>query len=260
MVEVAGFEIVGKRSERLTGAVWKAIDLKDPRTVALKQVRAASPRAGSRLRAEAAVLARVPHPNIVQVYDVVRSVEALWVVEEWVPGMPLDEFAAEGIDHRQAISLILGALQGLAHAHERGIVHGDVNPANILVATGNRARLIDFGLAGPIGTAGVPAAAKFTSPECTRGRVPTPASDVFSAAAVLATLLTATPTRSGSKVESIPAPLRPVLNRALSTEPTDRYADASVLLAALRQAADESFTPEQRHLPQPFAGMSTAAG
>jgi len=250
MVEVAGFEILGMASERTTGAVWKATELKERRTVALKHVHAASPRAGSRLQVEAAALARMPHPNIVPVLDIVRTVEALWLVEEWVPGKPLDEFAADGIEPGQAIALVTGALQGLAHAHERGIVHGDISPANILVTTKNRARVIDFGLAGPIGTAGVPAAARFASPECDQGRVPTPASDVFSAAAVLATLLTAHAPRSGPKVQNIPLALRPVLNRALSSEPADRYADAGALLTALSHSADAAFVPSQRRTSQ----------
>ena len=118
----------------------------------------------------------------------------------------------------------------------------------------------------------MPAAARFSSPESKQGQVQSPASDVFSIAAVLARLLTRSlqprTSRSRPPVESIPAPLRPVLNRALTPEPADRFATAGDLLGELDLAAQKAFglgwlgmatfatVPRQREAPayRPAAG------
>ena len=243
MVAVAGFEFGEQVSDRPTGAVWRATDLANRRAVGLKQVVATSAFASDRLRTVGAVLAGAPHPNIVQLYDFVPSPEGLWLVGEWVDCVRLDELGAEPITAQQAVALVTEILQGLAHAHERGIVHGDVSPATIVLTATGTPRLIDFGLAGPMGVTGLPAASKFTSPESAGGQVPSAASDVFSAAGVLARLLakSSQPDASGPAIDAIPVPLRPVLNKALSTEPVDRYPGAREFLVELSHAADESF-------------------
>lgn len=252
MVEVTGFEIQGMVSDEPTGPVWRATDLIDGRTVALKQIQADSPGAGSRLRTVSAVLAGSPHPNIVQVNRLIYRSEALWLVTEWVHGIPLDQFSAGLFTTPQAVATMAGAVEGLAHAHQLGVVHGDVCPAKIMLTSGGVPRLIDFGLAGPTGTTGIPANPRFTSLESGRGQVLGPASDVYSAAGVLARLLTGTlrpaARTAGAQppVQSIPSPLRPVLNRALSPDPADRYPDAGAMFAALKDAAEQSFGADWR--------------
>ena len=245
MAEVAGFEVHGKVLDPPTGPLWRATDLVEGRTVALKQLRAASPGAGSRLRASVDVLSGSRHPNIVDVHRLVYTPEALWLVQEWVDGVLLDQLPAGAMNTLQAVATMAGALHGLTHAHHLGIVHGDVCPATIVITPSGLPRLFDFGLAGPTGTTGVPATSRFTSPESKLGQVLTPASDVFSAAALLARLLSRT-VRPGSQparppVEAIPAPLRPVLNRALAPEPGDRFPTAGDLLHELDLAAQRAF-------------------
>jgi serine/threonine protein kinase len=245
MVEVAGFEVFAKVADRPTGPVWRAAD-RSGRAVAVKQLVAISTHAGQRLRSECAVLAREPHPNLVPVLEVRRSLDGIWVIEEWVDSTPLDRVSLDLTSAQQAVKIATGVLRGLAVAHELGIVHGDVSPATILLTTGGVPRLIDFGLSGPTGLTGLPAAARFTSPESVQGRVLTPASDVFSAAAVLATLLTTNHGRTSAaasrpKIESVPVPLRPVLDRALCPDPDERCQSAGEFLIELRTAADQVF-------------------
>ncbi|MFL6158801.1 MAG: serine/threonine-protein kinase [Marmoricola sp.] len=245
MIEVPGFEIHGKVLEPPTGALYRATDLAVGRTVALKQIRPASPGAGSRLRSSVEVLAGSPHPNLVALERLVYTPDALWLVQEWVDGVLLDQLPAGSMNTQQAVATMAGVLHGLTHAHHLGIVHGDVCPATIVITPAGLPRLFDFGLAGPTGTTGVPATSRFTSPESTLGQVLTPASDVYSAAGLLARLLSST-LRAGSRtsqppVAAIPSPLRPVLNQALSPSPEDRYPSAGDLLNALDLAAQRSF-------------------
>lgn len=245
MVEVPGFEIHGKVLDPPTGALYRAIDLVVGRTVALKRVRPASAEAGERLRSSVEVLAGSPHPNLVEVDRLASTPDALWMVQEWVEGVLLAQLPAGAMNTQQAVATMAGVLHGLTHAHHLGIVHGDVCPATIVVTPSGLPQLFDFGLAGPNGATGVPATSRFTSPEGRQGQALTPASDVYSAAGLLARLLSST-LRAGSStgrpaVEAIPPALRPVLNQALSPAPEDRYPDAGALRNALDLAARRSF-------------------
>ena len=278
MVEVPGFEIHGKVLDPPTGALYRATDLVEGRTVSLKQVVPASPGAGSRLRTSIEVLAASPHPHLVEVHRVVSGPDTLWLVQEWVDGVLLDQLPTGAMNTQQAVATMAGVLHGLTHAHHLGIVHGDVCPATIVITPAGLPRLFDFGLAGPTGATGVPATSRFTSPESSLGQVLTPASDVYSAAGLLARLLSRT-LRAGSTapsgpagplVEAIPPALRPVLNQALSPAPEDRYPTAGDLLNALDLAAQRSFglgwlgsatfatVPHQRQAPR--SATRTAAG
>ncbi|RNL81436.1 serine/threonine-protein kinase [Nocardioides marmorisolisilvae] len=275
MVEVPGFEIHGKVLDPPTGALYRATDLVVGRTVALKQIHAASPGAGSRLRSSVEVLAGSPHPNLVDVDRLVYTPDALWLVQEWVDGVLLDQLPAGTMNTQQAVATMAGVLHGLTHAHHLGIVHGDVCPATIVITPTGLPRLFDFGLSGPMGTTGIPSTSRFTSPESRLGQVLTPASDVYSAAGLLARLLSRT-LRAGSRsdrppVEAIPPALRPVLNQALTPTPEDRYPTAGDLLNALDLAAQRSFglgwlgsatfatVPRQREALEP-APHTAAAG
>lgn len=274
MVEVPGFDVHGKVLDPPTGPLWRATDLVAGRTVALKQIRAASPGSGSRLRLEVDVLARSPHPNLVDVHRLVYTPEALWLVQDWVDGVLLDQLPSGAMNLQQAVATMAGVLHGLTHAHHLGIVHGDVSPATIVITPTGLPKLFDFGLAGPTGTTGVPATSRFTSPESKQGQVLSPASDVYSAAGLLARLLSRTLRPTGrpdrSPVESIPPALRPVLNRALSPDPGDRHPTAGDLLNDLDLAAQRSFglgwlgsatfatVPRQREASEPR--YTSAAG
>src|SRR6478609_6527866 len=170
MNTIGPYELLGKVAQSTTSTVWKAHDPLLDRDVALKQVdRTGNPDA---LHQEAAVLAALDHPNIVRVIDIITTDDTTWLVEEWVDGATL--------------GAVRGALQGLAYAHDRGIIHGDIAPGNILVDLTGVSKLVDFGTGH--GTTG------YHSPEVANGQPAGKPSDVYSAAAVLADLLTDTRT------------------------------------------------------------------
>lgn len=243
------YELIGRLSRTASGAVWKGHDPELQRDVALKQVSGAAPELRARLASEATVLASLDHPHIVAVYDLVAAGDDLWLVEEWVDGADVTALVAVagGLSPVQSLGVLRGALQGLAFAHEKGVVHGDVTPGNILVDRQGVSKLVDFGLAGASGRPGIGSGtAGFASPEALRGEPVTCASDVWSAGAVLTALLEpggVPPVASdgpakGPAGPAVPAGVKRVLERALAADPGLRQPDAGVLLAELEEAAE----------------------
>ncbi|MFC5727709.1 MULTISPECIES: serine/threonine-protein kinase [Nocardioides] len=229
---VGGYQLVGRVGSGSTAAVWKAMDPGLGRAVALKQVPAA---AVELLRAEAARLAQLDDPHVVQVYGFVEEAGAAYLVEEWIDGATLSEVLAAGgrLSVPQALGVVRGSLLGLAHAHSRGVVHGDVSTGNILVDVEGTSRLIDFGIGGS-----TPA---YRSPEAVSGPL-SPASDVYAAAAVLVHLLTGQRAPAAAPdLGKVDPGIRSVLSTALAADPASRYSDAAAFLTALEEAAEETY-------------------
>ncbi|MEV2238033.1 protein kinase [Micromonospora sp. NPDC049891] len=138
------------------GTVWRAEDELLHRQVAIKQVVLPAWLGGDELdqvRArtlrEARTAARLSHPNVVRVYDVVSEADAPWIVMEYVPSRTLQDLLdADGpLPPRRAARIGLALLDALRAAHDAGVLHRDVKPANVLVADDGRVLLTDFGLA-----------------------------------------------------------------------------------------------------------------
>ena len=134
------------------GSVHSAYDPQLDRRVALKLLRPdahrESDRARARLLREAQALARLSHPNVVPVHDVGIVDGQVFVVMELVVGQTLEEWLAEGSrDWREVVRVFLQAGAGLQAAHEMGIIHRDFKPANVILGTSGRVRVLDFGLA-----------------------------------------------------------------------------------------------------------------
>lgn len=152
---------------------------------------------GERFRREGQTAARLSHPNIVQVYDAgegdFEGERVSYIVMEYVPGGDLKEL----IDERGSLAggdlarLGAGVCAGLSHAHERGVVHRDLKPHNILLDETGRPKLADFGIARALDVQGVTqpgyylGTALYSSPEQLRGGGVTPKSDVYSLGATL---------------------------------------------------------------------------
>ena len=249
------------------GRVYLAHDPELDRRVAIKQVRPrGSVRADAqnteRLRREAEVLARLAHPNVVEVYEVGQTPGgAPYVVMEHVDGGDLGARLEDpSFSWRQRLELLLQAGEGLAAAHEAGLIHRDVKPTNILVGEDGRARLADFGLAHPerastddgsSGTSqidarvGTPA---FMAPESLMFGTSTPASDQYAfgicvhlaltgqwpEASVSAGLRGRTPPADARRV---PTALQRVVARAMAVDPAERFESVRAMLDALRGAA-----------------------
>jgi eukaryotic-like serine/threonine-protein kinase len=133
------------------GEVFLATDERLGRAVAIKRIRHDAPPAAEareRLRREARAVARLNHPAIVQVYDVLDAGGCDWIVLEYVPGDSLAELvAAGGFGVARVLDLAFQVAEGLAHAHERGILHRDLKAENIRVTPDGRAKILDLGLA-----------------------------------------------------------------------------------------------------------------
>lgn len=245
------------RVERLVGhggmgEVYLGFDESLGRPVALKIAQA---RLGSaaerRWRAEARALARLSHPNVVQVFRVGMEGGLPFIVMEWVPGRNLAEWAAERRRRwTEVVAMYQQAAEGLAAAHALGIVHRDFKPHNVLVGEDGRVRVADFGLAvadadeaptpspggsgsrdtgGPIGTRG------YVAPEVLDGRPADVRSDQFSFCAALCEALTGLlpPPTGEAPALGVPRWLMQIVRRGLDEDPARRHEDLASLARAL---------------------------
>jgi serine/threonine protein kinase len=249
--------------------VWGAEDTALARRVAVKQIRlpaglgptdraAALARVGRRAQAVSAL----SHPNVIALYDVVEDGGFGWLVMELVPWPSLaDVIAAHGALASDFVATVgLGVLGGLDAAHELAIVHGDVNPANVLVATDGHVKLTDFGIAraasGPM--SGTPA---FRAPEVLAGATADARADLWGLGATMATALrgvepfgagTTDPERIAASIRSdaTPAidadtPLAFAVNGLLRKDPAHRLGSGGARQALLEAGGVDLNDPRQ---------------
>jgi hypothetical protein len=176
-----------------SGSVWLARDARTGRAVALKTV-ARTGTAGARAEREAAAAAQLDHPNCLRAYALARDAQHVYIVYEYVPGHTFREaLTADLLDDEDALEAAAQILDGLAHAHVRGIVHRDVKPANVLLADAEdiSVRLLDFGLAlvteeeTLTAVGDVPGTLAYISPERLRGKQAGPPADIWSVGVLL---------------------------------------------------------------------------
>ena len=182
------------------GVVWRGRDERLGRTVAVKELRPGVGMSGTqvrhsylRARREARIAASLQHPNAVAVYDVADHDERPYLIMEYVPSHSLAEVLVERtvLDPLEAVEIGAQMASALVAAHEIGIVHRDVKPANILLAENGVAKLTDFGISRAAGDVTVTATGEmlgtpaYVAPEIAQGRAASAASDVFSLGATL---------------------------------------------------------------------------
>jgi len=240
-------------------SVWLAEDEDLGRRVAVKTLGENADRA--RFEREARAAAALSHPNICQLYDYGEVDGRPYMVLEHLPGGTLEDrlVGATPLADTEVQSLAEQLATGLAHAHERGLVHRDLKPVNILFDTEGRPKIADFGIArmggsGTLTEAGtVLGTASYISPEQAGGLPATPASDVYSFGVILFRMLTGRlPYVSKNAMELVrrhrddPPPLvsevRPdapprladIADGALAKDPLQRPPDGAALLAELR--------------------------
>jgi len=260
------------------GVVYRALDTRLGREVALKVLghgAAADPEAERRFRQEARAAASLAHPAVSVVYGIGEAEGAIFIAMELVRGRPLAALLAEGrMPPLQALELAEEVAEGLVEAHERGVVHRDLKPKNVMLTDSGHAKIIDFGLAkllrprahfdegsdtpawGDTDPGRIVGTAAYMSPEQVRGAEVDARSDLFSFGALLYELLAGEPAfRRETGVETLhavlkePAPRLPpeelgaagpvlqrVLDRCLAKAPEDRYPSATALLGDLREA------------------------
>src|SRR5690349_992242 len=198
---VAGrYELLDPVGNGAMGTVWRARDLRLDREVAVKEVRVPGPMTyqdqnvlRERSLREARVAARLSHPGVVTVHDVIEAEGTPWIIMELVPSRSLAQVLAEDGPLPPARAAMMGMtlLEALGSAHAAGVVHRDVKPGNILVTPEGRAVLTDFGIATLNGDPGLTQAGMvmgtpgFCAPERIRGEPASPASDLWSLGATL---------------------------------------------------------------------------
>src|SRR5919199_3091840 len=169
-----------------SGSVWLARDEETGLDLALKIV-SREGTLGPRAEREAAAAAQLRHKRCLRVYARARDGSHVYIVYEYVPGRTLREALRAGeLDDEAALEAAIQILEGLAHAHRRGVVHRDVKPANVLLASGPdvSVRLLDFGLALMLeeetltAVGDIPGTLAYISPERLKGDTAGPAADV----------------------------------------------------------------------------------
>jgi serine/threonine protein kinase len=226
-----------KVGEGAFGVVHRASQPQVGREVAVKVVRpslANDPEFICRFEAEAQLVARLEHPHIVPLYDYWRELDGAYLVMRLMRGGSLRD-ALEGgpLSFEAALLVVDHVGSALASAHRQGVVHRDVKPGNILFDEEGNAFLSDFGIARDVSTARTPeraaattTSAGYVSPGELRGEESTTRADVSSLGRVLHAMVDG----------ELPAGVEAIVRRATSTDPGDRYADASALVAALAGA------------------------
>ncbi|MEV8331380.1 serine/threonine-protein kinase [Streptomyces niveus] len=217
------YRLVSRLGHGGMGTVWLAHDEIVDRDVAIKEPRVPEhlreherDTVHQRMRREASSAARIDHPAVVTMYDVVVEDSKPWIVMELVRGQSLADRLQEGtLDPREAARIGLDVLNALNAAHEAGVLHRDVKPDNVLLGRGDRVVLSDFGIAQVEGQQGLTetgafvGSPEFISPERVLGQRPGPESDLWSLGVVL---YAAVEGMSPYRRSNIPATLQAVLS------------------------------------------------
>lgn len=281
------YEIESVLGQGGMSAVYKATDPNLQRTVAVKLIHAhlsSDPEFVRRFEQEAAAVAQLRHPNIIQVYDFNHDDDQYYMVLEFVPGDTLRErLKALSSAHQQlplpdVIHIMATVCDAVAYAHGRGMIHRDLKPPNVMLTPKGDPILMDFGVAKMLGgthhtaTGAIIGTAKYMSPEQAKGERPDERSDIYALGVMLYEMVAGqAPFEADTSVavlmkhvnEPVPdirliqrdAPdqLVAIIGKALAKKPDDRYRSAVTMAAALRsinlQADEMGATMLQSSMP-----------
>ena len=240
--------------------VYKAFDNIDHRIVAVKILKdefLANPDFKRRFMNESKAISVLSHPNIVKVYDVSYGEILQYIVMEYVDGISLKEYIEQQgvIDPREALYFVTQILRALQHAHDKGIVHRDIKPQNIMLISDGTIKVTDFGIARfsrsetRTMTDGAIGSVHYISPEQAKGSVTDAKTDLYAVGVMLYEMLTGRlPFQSDNAVSvahmqlhndpvkhtainpSIPVGLEQIIIRAMQKNQNDRYQSASEIL------------------------------
>jgi serine/threonine-protein kinase len=271
------------------GDVWRGTDEVLGRTVAVKSLLPAllaEPGFAARFRDEARTMATINHPGVVNVYDYGTDQGVTYLVMEYVEGDALSKTLARvgRLTPARTMSLIAQAADALQAAHDKGIVHRDVKPANLLVRPNGTLVLTDFGIARREAASQLTAVgsvlgtASYISPEQASGHGATAVSDIYALGVVAYQCLAGRrPFEGGSPIEiavqhveatppplppDIPPAVRALVERCLAKQPGQRYPTATALATAARAAAaNPNATPSRNSTAAttPISGSSAQA-
>jgi len=279
--EVVGeYKVIGIAGSGGMGTVYKIEHLITRRVEAMKLLPAGlsvEPEQVNRFEREIQVQARLHHPNIVALYNAIRENDSIALVMEFVEGDSLQRMVASGpLPVETAVNFAIQVLRALAYAHEAGVIHRDVSPANIIITPDLEAKLSDFGLAlGAtdlrLSTTGVALGSPwYMSPEQVRGLEKLDArTDLYSMGAVLHEMLTGrkmfeaegsfavmraqvetVPQSAGSLNPGVPAALDAIVSKAVAKDPSLRFQSADEFRTALEEGAMEAVATPKLSTPR----------
>lgn len=275
LVAALHYKLLNKLGQGGGGVVYLAEDTRLKRTVVLKflaEELAASEMARRRFLREARLASLLNHANICTIYEINEVAGLDFIVMQYVEGQPLKQvIAGHPLDLDSILAIAVQIAEALGAAHEQGIIHRDIKPGNLMVATQGQVKILDFGLAKSLACAPDEQAADMTeltrqgvqlgtpaymSPEQARGERADHRSDIFSFGIVLYEMATGrVPFKCQSQAETMnavintphtpltelnkamPPALAAVVDRALAKAPADRYQTIGQMLADLRQLA-----------------------
>jgi serine/threonine protein kinase len=274
-VKIGQYELLSQLGAGGMGQVWRAVDPRLGREVAIKilsDATAADAEFRARFLREARMAARLNHPNIATIFAVEERDASMFLVMELVDGLPLTKCIADGpLSEARAIDIARQAASAIAEAHAHGVVHRDIKPDNIMLSS-RGVKVLDFGIARDVAPSalqvtqagmvlGTPA---YMSPEQAQGRPVDATSDVFSLGVVLYEMLSGQLPFTGDTVmevlvKLISCPQEPltgvtpalaaIVHRCLEKKASERFQNARELDAALANVRSEAATRATVMLP-----------
>lgn len=241
--------------------VYKGVDVIDNKAVAIKILKkeyAENEEFLRRFRNESKAIAVLSHPNIVKIYDVGFSEKIQYIVMEYIDGITLKEYIEEErvLTWKDTVHFVIQILRALQHAHDKGIVHRDIKPQNIMMFTDGTIKVMDFGIAkfaredGKTATDQAIGSVHYISPEQASGNVTDAKSDIYSVGAMMYEMLTGRkpfdsdnpvaiavmhmhdiPERPRAINSDIPDGLEEIVLRAMEKAPEDRYATTADMIS-----------------------------
>ena len=248
------------------GTVYRASDTTLGRDVALKMLHAtliSQPQFLDRFKKEARVLAQLLHPNIAVIYNFIGQDNNHFMVMEYVEGNNLDTLLRKHrlLPYHIVVPFFLQVLEGLHHAHKKGVFHRDIKPSNLILTPDGTVKLMDFGIAKIAGEQRLTQVNKvvgtieYMAPELIEGKDPSFASDIYAAGVTMYELLTGKlpfesttdytlmqeivkkkPVSVDKLNAAVPAALSNIVMKTLEKKPESRYADAKAFQHALSMA------------------------
>jgi eukaryotic-like serine/threonine-protein kinase len=266
---IGRYEILGEIGKGAMGVVYRANDPMLSRVVAIKTVNMSSDpeevaEYEARFYQEAKAAGGLNHPNIVTVHDIGKSGNLVYMAMEFLEGEELRELMKPGapLPVVRAVEIAAEVADGLGYAHEHGVVHRDVKPANIMILQSGPAKITDFGIARMrtaevrTQTGVVLGSPRYMSPEQVAGKRAEPRSDIFSLGVIFYEMLTGKAAFTGDDITSVmyqilnvvpppPSSVNPavpqlldfIVAKALAKTPEDRYQSSTELARDLHESA-----------------------
>jgi serine/threonine-protein kinase len=275
------YQIVGKLGRGGMGTVYEAVNLETGEPAAVKLLSAAlAEEEGFRGRFEAEIetLRKLNHPNIVKLFGFGEDDARLFYAMELIDGNSLEEELGRGrrFDWREVVRIVIEICHALRHAHDRGVIHRDIKPGNLLLASNGQVKLSDFGIARLFGNTRLTSAgsvlgtAEYMAPEQAAGKAVDQRTDLYSLGAVMYVLLARRPVFRGGSLgevlykqqfekpeplrrhnDEIPEELERIIIQLLEKDPARRIPNATILGRCLEAM--------QHALPSPAVTMQADA-